>query len=176
MTWTHDTILQAGHSWKDATGDYPAQHHWNPARAKSMVDSLMLRVRSHRAIIDLFEAGGFPSDWTVKREFGSWNGYLAALGREPRATGRQPRVIPAKRLTELRLVQEQRPVAAGPAVLKAALQHVDEARRENDQMMLRGALYELAAVSIAWMDELDANQEPLACPRCNPRTREDVAA
>lgn len=43
MTWTHDKILQAGHTWKDATGEFPAQHHWNPARCRTMVDSLMLR-------------------------------------------------------------------------------------------------------------------------------------
>lgn len=162
MTWTHDMILQAGHTWKDATGEFPAAYHWNPARCRTMVDSLMLRVRSHRVIIDLFEGGGFPSDWTVKREFGSWNAYLAQLGTEPRAAGRQPREIPPRRLKEIRQQVEERQEPAGPAVLTAALQNLAEARRSGDAFALRGALYELAAVSIAWMDELDAHQEPLA--------------
>lgn len=31
--WTTDAILAAGHEWKDHTGEFPAQHHWNPELA-----------------------------------------------------------------------------------------------------------------------------------------------
>jgi hypothetical protein len=155
--WTHDAIVTAARRWEQEMGRPPTEVDWNPAHARNLMLKLHARIQTHVERIQAYEGDDWPSSWTARREFGSFNAMLEAAGFESRAPGRQPRDLDPKRERELRQHgQFDGPVT--PAVLAVKLRKLAEARQANDQWALRASLYELAATAIAWVDQLD--QEP----------------
>lgn len=117
--WSPKEILDRVKLWALVCGRPPAHADWNPSKLRRSEERLLFRARRHARLIELYEAGDFPSPWTVREHFGSMNAALVAAGFDPRSAGRQPGPVvpgaPAKRY--------------GPEHLDSALTRVSNARQ-----------------------------------------------
>lgn len=78
--WTRDTMLAAGHRWRELAGRWPTSGDWNAYRAGVKYRHLL------HTLLDV--TGPWPHLYTVQLEFGSWPGFMAALGAPTQHGGR----------------------------------------------------------------------------------------
>lgn len=155
--WNHDLIVDAIQRWATETGAPPASSDWNPARGRLMAQSALAKARAWHERIQRFEAGSYPSVNTVRQEFGSFSAALEAAGIASRPSGRTPRTLTDKQVAALK----RHDAPGTSAQLAASLRAVHGAQQAKDTDALRSALFDLAAVAMAWCERL-ADQERVA--------------
>lgn len=151
-TWTPERVIEAIQAWAGDLGEPPTSNEWEVGRPAKYADAALAKARLWHEKAARFEGGGYPSNDTVKRIFGSFSAALAAAGFEPRPQGRTPRELTARQIALLR--QRSGGMSAGPSQLAHQIKQVMEARRAHDNLALRAALYDLAAMAMAWCESL----------------------
>jgi hypothetical protein len=165
--YTREECIDAARTWQQTTGAAPTKNQWNPARLRMDGRKLIQRARAHQASIQRYEAGGYPSEITIRKIFGSWNGFMEACGWEPRRTGRpvihavpEPPTTPTLEQVRRRVGLERRgrAPAFGRAALASVVRGVIAAEQAGDDQALVGTLLEGAAQLLAWADHLAARK------------------
>lgn len=150
-------MIERIRTWSTEVGEPPKSTDWNPAKARLHAQDALDKARQWTGKIQRFEGGEWPSTWTVRKLFGSFNAALAQAGIEGRPTGRTPHVVTERQVAALR--HHARGEAAGPSQLAVKIKHVMEARQAQDKLALRAALFDLAATALAWCDQIEAPAE-----------------
>lgn len=159
--YTHDECIALARVWERETGAPPTCSDWNPARRRTMIRKLLVRIRDHRDAIQQFEEGGYPSAITVRKLFGSWNAFMHAAGWTPREGGRQisisavePPPTPTREQVRRRVGQQAQRSPWGRDALARVVKNVIEAEHAGDKQALKGVLLEGAAQLLAWADSI----------------------
>jgi hypothetical protein len=143
--FTDEELLDRLHLWRAIVGRPPTMRSWDPSRLEDTIAkgiaNLRERVATHRQIQDLYRAGDWPSERTVRDRFGSLNAALVVAGYSPRAQGRHEPRLP-------------RPPQVGPEALAARVEAVERARLDGRKNPLRDALYDLAVAAMTEADRL----------------------
>lgn len=151
--WTKEGVVERIQTWAKDMGDPPTQTDWNPARARMHAQAALGKASSWADRIARFETGEWPSDWTVRKLFGSFSSALEQAGIESRPLGRTPRELTERQVAALR--QRNRGEPAGPSQLAVKLKAVTSARHGGDKLALKAALFDLAAAAMAWCEVVD---------------------
>jgi hypothetical protein len=149
-SWTPERVLAAVQAWVDEFGQPPTSTEWEIGKPAKYADAALAKARLWHEKAARFESGTYPSNDTVKRYFGTFNGAIEAAGFESRPPGRTPRELNERQIARLR----ERGMAAGPSQLAHQIKVVMQARAAKDKPALRAALYDLAATAMAWCDSL----------------------
>lgn len=155
--WTPESVTDAIHAWAEEYGKPPTSTEWEIGKPGKYAAAALAKARSWHEKAARFDAGTYPSNDTVRRLFGSFNAALHQAGFEPRPPGRTPRDLTDRQMMQLRA--RRNGDGAGPSQLAVQVRGVLAAQAAKDQMALRSALYDLAAVAMAWCDQLDAKIE-----------------
>lgn len=149
--YTHDEIIAAILRWADNhDGEPPCQTDWNPAMLRRYARRMAVRAVGHLARIAEYDSGDWPSEHTVRKYFGSWNAALAAAGfhHKLRSRGNQPRE------SDLTFV----PGVGAAGEMERLLDTIIRAHHDNDQLDLRGALFDLSIAAREWAMRIEARQ------------------
>lgn len=154
QAWTPERVVAAVRSWAQEFGQPPTSTEWEIGKPEKYAEAALAKARLWHEKAARFASDTYPSNDTVRRLFGSFNAALAAAGFEPRPVGRTPRELTDRQVDALR--RRNGGFAAGPSQLANHLRSVMEARKAHDTLLLRAALYDLAAAAMAWCDSLPA--------------------
>lgn len=143
--FTDEEILDRVHLWRAIVGRPPTMRAWDPSRLEDTIvqgiETVRKRVAVHRHLQELYRAGDWPSERTVRDRFGSLNAALVIAGYTARSQGRHEPTEP-------------RPPSYGPEPLRAAFTGVENARTDGRKARLRAALYDLAVAAMTEADRL----------------------
>lgn len=160
--YTHDECIALAKVWERETGAPPTCSDWNPARRRTMIRTLLTRIRDHRDAIQQFEEGGYPSAITVRKLFGSWNAFMHSAGWTPREGGRQvsvsavePPPTPTREQVRRRIGQQADRAPYGRDALAHVVREVVRAEAAGDRLALKGVLLDGAAQLLAWADSIE---------------------
>jgi hypothetical protein len=119
--WTREAVIEKIREWNALYGEPPTAADWNPSLA---------RWRAQEWRIERYRAGDWPAVNAAKRPFGgSFRAAVRAAGLVPHGPGPRPGAGTGRRAAPA----PARVVADADAVVRAALDQADAARRDAAQ-------------------------------------------
>lgn len=156
QAWDADRVIEAVRSWASEYGKPPTSTEWEQGKPAKYAQAALDKARLWNEKAARFDAGTYPSNDTCRRFFGTFGAALAAAGFEPRPEGRTPRALTELHAEQLRT--RMKGDAAGPDQLAHGIRTVMQARQARDNLSLRSALLDLAAVAMAWAESIPATE------------------
>lgn len=150
-SWTAPIVMERIAQWAETHGQPPSAAQWNPARARIMADKATAKARTWLDGIAAFEEGDWPSQDTVERLFGSWNGGLEAAGYAKRPRGRTS--------TEFKARHSYGAHVDAMTDLRFGFAAVEKARTEA---AVEQAVRDLASIALAWLEHIEAKRQERA--------------
>jgi hypothetical protein len=164
--YTPEECIRLAHVWAREVGAPPTKRDWNPSQQRRTIESLLDRMRMRRELVTRFREGGYPSDITIRKLFGSWNAFIHAAGWEPRDGGRPPIQAATEPPKTPTLEQVRRKVghraevaSFGRNALASVVRSVLAAEQAGDTEALHAVLMDGAAQLLAWAEYLERKAE-----------------